>query len=404
MPEEDRAGVRSARARAARGRRSRRAGARARSRFESRTASSSSRTRIRAPNRSRLSRARSPRLRRASCSSRARADPVDQRCVPGDQDARARRVLGLADQVGGDVVGLGRPVGDQDDLARPGDAVDVDLAVDVPLGQGDEQVARPDDLVDRRRSPRRRTPGRRRPGRRRSGRPRSRPARGRRPAGRRCSRRTGSAARRRRSRATPAACAGTTVISSVDGYAAAPPGMQTPTRRSGRYRSPSSIPGPPSIRDVAVEDARWKARMFSRTFQGLQVSRIGGPVGAPRARPRRRGPTPARASTPSSRRCSRARRQPAAATSAQIRSTTCWGVSGSPNAAIVRARPSGLTTLPLGLSSRRSSAIAARASSLEQSIRRMFKVKELARCSEAARTRKTAFSSITRAKTEAATR
>ena len=60
------------------------------------------------------------------------------------------RVLGLADQVGGDVARVGRPVGDQDDLARPGDAVDVDLAVDLPLGQGDEQVARPDDLVDRR--------------------------------------------------------------------------------------------------------------------------------------------------------------------------------------------------------------------------------------------------------------
>ena len=29
------------------------------------------------------------------------------------------------------------------------------------------------------------------------------------------------------------ACAGTTVISRVDGYAAAPPGTQTPTRRSG---------------------------------------------------------------------------------------------------------------------------------------------------------------------------
>ena len=34
--------------------------------------------------------------------------------------------------------------------------------------------------------------------------------------------------------ATPAAWAGTTVISKLDGYAAAPPGMQTPTRRNGR--------------------------------------------------------------------------------------------------------------------------------------------------------------------------
>ena len=77
-------------------------------------------------------------------------DAVDQVGLPGDQDAGARRVLGLADQVGGDVARVGRPVGDQDDLARPGDAVDVDLAVDLPLGQRDEQVARPDDLVDRR--------------------------------------------------------------------------------------------------------------------------------------------------------------------------------------------------------------------------------------------------------------
>ena len=46
--------------------------------------------------------------------------------------------------------------------------------------------------------------------------------------------------------------------------------------------------------------------------------------------------------------CSRPRLR----TSAQIRSTTCWGVSGSPNAAIVRARPRGLTTSPAGLSCR----------------------------------------------------
>ena len=64
--------------------------------------------------------------------------------------AGARGVLGLADEVGGDEPGVGGPVGDEDDLARPGDAVDVDLAVDVPLGQRHEQVPRADDLVDRR--------------------------------------------------------------------------------------------------------------------------------------------------------------------------------------------------------------------------------------------------------------
>ena len=58
-------------------------------------------------------------------------------------------MLGLADQVGGQVTRVGRAVGDHDDLAGPGDAVDVDRAVDVPLGQRDEQVARSDDLVDR---------------------------------------------------------------------------------------------------------------------------------------------------------------------------------------------------------------------------------------------------------------
>ena len=44
--------------------------------------------------------------------------------------------------------------------------------------------------------------------------------------------------------ATPAACAGTTVISKLEGYAAAPPGMHTPTRRIGRYKRPSSMPSP----------------------------------------------------------------------------------------------------------------------------------------------------------------
>ena len=35
---------------------------------------------------------------------------------------------------------------------------------------------------------------------------------------------------------TPAAWAGTAVINTVDGYAAAPPGTQIPTRDSGKYR------------------------------------------------------------------------------------------------------------------------------------------------------------------------
>ena len=58
-------------------------------------------------------------------------------------------MLGLADQVCRDELRHGRAVGDHDDFARAGDAVDVDRAVDVPLGQRDEEIARPDDLVDR---------------------------------------------------------------------------------------------------------------------------------------------------------------------------------------------------------------------------------------------------------------
>ena len=46
---------------------------------------------------------------------------------------------------------------------------------------------------------------------------------------------------------TPATCAGTTVINTVDGYAAAPPGTHTPTRLSGRYRCLSVTPGFGSI-------------------------------------------------------------------------------------------------------------------------------------------------------------
>ena len=53
---------------------------------------------------------------------------------------------------------------------------------------------------------------------------------------------------------TPATCAGTTVMSTEDGYAAAPPGTHTPTRRSGRYRCASQPPGR-SIRTVVLRIA-----------------------------------------------------------------------------------------------------------------------------------------------------
>ncbi len=82
--------------------------------------------------------------------AQGRVHPVDQVGFPGDQEARAGRMLGLGDQVRRDETRVGRPVGDQDDLARAGDTVDIDLAEDLTLGQGHEQVAGPDDLIDRR--------------------------------------------------------------------------------------------------------------------------------------------------------------------------------------------------------------------------------------------------------------
>ena len=56
-------------------------------------------------------------------------------------------MLGLGDQVGGGIFGPRRAVHDHHHFAGAGDGIDVDLAVDVSLGQGDEEVAGPDDLV-----------------------------------------------------------------------------------------------------------------------------------------------------------------------------------------------------------------------------------------------------------------
>ncbi len=67
-------------------------------------------------------------------------------------------------------------VGDHHHFARPGDRVDVDLAVDVLLGQGHEQVAGPDDLVDPRQALRRHRPAPPRPALRRGDRPRVMPS------------------------------------------------------------------------------------------------------------------------------------------------------------------------------------------------------------------------------------
>ncbi len=57
-------------------------------------------------------------------------------------------VLGLREEIGGDDLGVGAFVGHDEDLARARDRVDVDEAEDEALRAGDEDVARPDDLLD----------------------------------------------------------------------------------------------------------------------------------------------------------------------------------------------------------------------------------------------------------------
>ena len=60
-----------------------------------------------------------------------------------------RVVLGLGDQVGGDVVGVGRAVGEDRDLGRSRLGVDPDDPAHEALGGGDVDVARTGDDVDR---------------------------------------------------------------------------------------------------------------------------------------------------------------------------------------------------------------------------------------------------------------
>ena len=57
-------------------------------------------------------------------------------------------MLSLGDQVGGQERRVGRVVGDQQALGRAGQPVDGDGAVDLLLRQRDEDVARAEDLVD----------------------------------------------------------------------------------------------------------------------------------------------------------------------------------------------------------------------------------------------------------------
>ena len=73
-------------------------------------------------------------------------DGVGQGEAVGDQDAGGEGiVLGLADQVGGHVLGVGAVVGEDGDLGRAGLGVDADQALQDPLGGDDPDIARPGD-------------------------------------------------------------------------------------------------------------------------------------------------------------------------------------------------------------------------------------------------------------------
>ncbi len=73
---------------------------------------------------------------------------LGQRARGRQQDGRGQRVvLGLGQQVGRHPGRVGRLVGDDHRLRRPGQPVDADQPEHLPLGQGHEEIARPDDLI-----------------------------------------------------------------------------------------------------------------------------------------------------------------------------------------------------------------------------------------------------------------
>ena len=81
-------------------------------------------------------------------------DGVEQLDAVAHQQAGGLRVvLGLGDQVGGDVRRIGVRVGQDADLGRAGLGVDPAAALDQPLRGRDVDVARPGDEVDRRAAP-----------------------------------------------------------------------------------------------------------------------------------------------------------------------------------------------------------------------------------------------------------
>ena len=78
-----------------------------------------------------------------------RIDGTGQRLAGRDEDARGGHVvLGLTDQVGGDMVRVGGVVGQDRDLGRASLGVDADRAADKPLRRGHVDVAGSGDEVD----------------------------------------------------------------------------------------------------------------------------------------------------------------------------------------------------------------------------------------------------------------
>ena len=144
-------------------------------------------------------------------------DRVGESRVVGDEDGlRDGVVLGLRQQVRGDPVRIGVPVGEDQHLGRAGDHVDADLAEHAPLGRRHISVAGTDDLGDRLHRPRCHRPALRPPERRRSGKSRRRRQGAQPPEPAGWSRPAGSAPPWR-SRGTPATFAGTAFIRTEDG-------------------------------------------------------------------------------------------------------------------------------------------------------------------------------------------
>ena len=80
-------------------------------------------------------------------------DRVGQLRAGRDQHRGGDRVvLGLADQVGGDVRRVGGVVGEDRDLGRAGLGVDADAALEQPLGRRRPRCCRARSPVDRRRT------------------------------------------------------------------------------------------------------------------------------------------------------------------------------------------------------------------------------------------------------------